>query len=84
MVFDEPNAALDPEAERRLFEKMTSLSKDKCVVYVTHRLSSATTAGQIIVINNGVCIERGTHQELMEKQGMYCDLFNKQAQNYRN
>lgn len=83
MVFDEPNAALDPEAERRLFEKMTSLSKDKCVVYVTHRLSSATTAGQIIVINNGVCIEKGTHQELMDKQGMYCDLFNKQAQNYR-
>lgn len=82
MVFDEPNAALDPDAERRLFEKMVDLSRDKCVVYVTHRLSAATTAGQIIVIDNGVCVERGSHQELMEQKGLYYDLFSKQAQNY--
>lgn len=83
MVFDEPNAALDPDAERRLFEKMTDLGKDKCVVYVTHRLSSATTAGQILVINNGICIEKGTHQELMDQKGSYYDLFSKQAEHYR-
>ena len=83
MVFDEPNAALDPDAERRLFEKMVNLSQDKCVVYVTHRLSSATTAGQILVINNGICCERGTHSELMEQKGLYYDLFSKQAEHYR-
>lgn len=82
MVFDEPNAALDPDAERRLFEKMVDLSKDKCVVYVTHRLSAATTAGQILVINNGICAERGSHQELMDKKGLYFDLFSKQAKSY--
>lgn len=82
MVFDEPNAALDPDAERRLFEKMVDLSKDKCVVYVTHRLSAATTAGQILVINNGVCVEKGSHQELMGQKGLYFDLFSKQAKNY--
>ncbi len=82
MVFDEPNAALDPNAERRLFEKMLDLGKNKCVVYVTHRLSAATTANQIVVINNGECIEKGSHHELMEKKGLYYDLFSKQAKNY--
>ena len=82
MVFDEPNAALDPDAERRLFEKMQDLGRNKCVIYVTHRLSAATTANQIVVINNGECVEKGTHHELMEKKGLYYDLFSKQAQNY--
>lgn len=84
MLFDEPNAALDPDAERNLFEKMVQLGNDKCVVYVTHRLSSATTADQILVINNGICCEMGTHNELMKKKGLYCDLFNKQAEYYRD
>ncbi len=84
MVFDEPNAALDPIAERNLFEKMANLSKDKCVVYVTHRLSSATTANKIIVISNGVCAEEGTHEQLMEKHGIYYELFSKQAEQYQS
>ena len=83
MLFDEPNAALDPDAERNLFEKMISLSKNKCVVYVTHRLSAATTASKILVISNGVCCEMGTHHELMQAKGLYYDLFNKQAEYYR-
>ncbi len=83
MVFDEPNAALDPFAERRLFEKMEELSQDRCVIYVTHRLSSATTAGEIVVINNGSCVEMGTHAELMELKGLYFELFTKQAEKYR-
>lgn len=82
MLFDEPNAALDPNAERRLFEKMANLSKDKCVIYVTHRLSSTTTADQIIVVNNGVCQEKGTHSQLMEQKELYYELFNKQAEYY--
>lgn len=82
MVFDEPNAALDPDAERRLFEKMLDLGRNKCVLYVTHRLSAAMTANQIVVINNGVCVEKGSHQELMDRKGMYYDLFSKQAKNY--
>jgi len=83
MVFDEPNAALDPEAEQRLFLKMRNLSKNKCVLYVTHRLCAATTAGQIIVLKDGTCIEKGTHTQLMKNKKIYYDLFNKQAKNYR-
>lgn len=84
MLFDEPNAALDPDAERNLFEKMVQLGRNKCVVYVTHRLSSATTANQILVIKNGECCEMGTHSELTQLKGQYYDLFNKQAEYYRD
>ena len=83
MIFDEPNAALDPDAERRLFEKMTKLSHSSCVIYVTHRLSSTTTANTVLVIDNGTCREIGSHTELMEQRGLYYDLFRKQAENYR-
>ena len=83
MVFDEPNAALDPDAERRLFEKMSNLSQNSCVIYVTHRLSSTTTADTVLVIDRGMCREKGTHSELMAQKGIYHDLFSKQAENYR-
>ncbi len=83
MLFDEPNSALDPEAERNIFEKMKQLGENKCVIYVTHRLSAATTANQILVIENGQSIEYGTHKELMQLHGRYCDLFNKQAEYYK-
>ncbi len=84
MLFDEPNAALDPESERNLFEKMKQLGKNKCVMYVTHRLSAATTANQILVIENGRGIEYGSHKELMKLNGKYYELFNKQAEYYRD
>ena len=84
MVFDEPNSALDPAAERKLFEKMASLSLNKCVIYVTHRLAAASTADQIIVINNGTCCESGSHKELMEREGLYKELFSKQAEYYQD
>ena len=83
MLFDEPNSALDPEAERNIFEKMKILGKNKCVIYVTHRLSAATTANQILVIENGKGIEYGSHTELLQLKGKYYDLFSKQAEHYR-
>ena len=84
MLFDEPNSALDPEAERNLFEKMKQLGENKCVIYVTHRLSAATTANRILVIENGRSIEYGSHKKLMQLHGRYYDLFNKQAERYRD
>lgn len=83
MVFDEPNSALDPNAEYQLFENMTTLGSGKCVVYVTHRLSSATHASRILVIHNGECCEKGTHNQLMTQKGLYYELFTKQAEHYR-
>ena len=82
IVFDEPNASLDPIAERNLFEKMADLGREKCVIYVTHRLLSTKLADKIIVIDRGRCIEEGQHADLMEQRGKYRELFEKQVSNY--
>lgn len=83
MVLDEPNSALDPKSECELFENMTTLGSGKCVIYVTHRLSTATNASRILVIHNGECCENGTHNQLMGQKGLYYELFTKQAERYR-
>ena len=81
-MFDEPNASLDPIAERNLFEKMADLGRENCVIYVTHRLLSTKLADKIIVVDRGRCIEEGQHAELMERHGKYRELFEKQVANY--
>ena len=83
LLFDEPNSSLDPEAERKVFEKLIQLGNNKCVLFVSHRLSAATTANKILVIENGKSIEYGSHKELMQHKGKYFDLFNKQAEYYK-
>lgn len=83
MIMDEPNAALDPEAENRVFKKLQELSKDKSGIVITHRLSSVFIADRIIVLNNGEVEEIGTHSELILKNGIYKKLFETQAEKYQ-
>ena len=82
LIMDEPTASLDPIAEQDVFNRFNELSKDKISVFVSHRLSGATTAGQIIVLEAGKVAEIGNHEELMAKKGKYFVLFTTQAQNY--
>lgn len=82
MILDEPNSALDPDAEYRLFNKLKNLCKDKCVLFITHRLSSTVNANKIIVIDNGKCVESGNHDQLMRQSGIYYSLFTKQSKQY--
>ena len=82
MILDEPTASLDPIAEQEIFNQFDRLRNNKTTVFVSHRLSSATIADQIIVIENGHLIEKGNHRELMEKQGKYFDLFTTQSKRY--
>lgn len=82
ILMDEPNASLDPEAEYKFFQNMKDICEDKGAIYVTHRMSSVLIADKIIVLDMGRCIEIGTHKELMDKKGIYRDLFLKQAENY--
>ena len=79
---DEPTASLDPIAEQEIFNQFDSLRKDKTTIFVSHRLSSATVASKIIVLEYGEVIEEGTHKELMEKGGRYYELFSTQASRY--
>ncbi len=82
LILDEPTASLDPLAEQDVFARFAELSKNKIAVFVSHRLSSAVTAGNIVVLENGRIVEMGTHDELMKKGGKYYLLFSIQASRY--
>ena len=82
LILDEPTAALDPMAEQEVFHQFTSLGRDKIAVFVSHRLSSATTADKIVVLEQGAVCEIGTHTELMATKGKYYTLFSTQAKHY--
>jgi len=82
MILDEPTASLDPIAEQEIFNQFDRLRNNKTTVFVSHRLSSATIADNILVIEHGELIEQGSHRELMEQQGKYYDLFTTQSKRY--
>lgn len=82
LILDEPNSALDPIAEYELFLRLYDFSKEKTTLFVSHRLSSTAFCDNIIVISDGCVVEKGTHKELMEKDGIYSQLYNSQAQYY--
>ena len=82
LILDEPTASLDPIAEQEIFNQFDKLRKDKTTIFVSHRLSSATVATKIIVLEYGELIEEGTHRELMDKKGKYYELFSTQARRY--
>ncbi len=82
LILDEPTASLDPIAEQEIFNQFDKLRADKTTIFVSHRLSSATIASLIVVLENGQVVESGTHKELMALGGKYCELFSTQAKRY--
>ena len=82
LILDEPTSALDPMAEQEIYRQFEHLSEGKTTLFVSHRLSSATTATKILVMEYGRLIEEGTHTELMQRHGRYYELFTTQAQRY--
>ena len=82
LILDEPTASLDAIAEKQVFDRFTELSRGKLTLFVSHRLSSATSATKIVVIGKGEVVEVGTHSELMKSRGEYYRLFSTQASRY--
>ncbi|MBQ8358401.1 MAG: ABC transporter ATP-binding protein [Oscillospiraceae bacterium] len=82
IILDEPTASLDPMAEQEIFNQFDRLRNNKTTVFVSHRLSSATIADQILVIENGTLIEKGSHTALMAQGGKYAELFTTQSKRY--
>jgi len=82
LILDEPTASLDPMAEQEIFNQFDRLRSDKTTIFVSHRLSSATVASKIAVLEYGKLIEEGDHRTLMAKRGRYYELFSTQAKRY--
>ena len=81
-MLDEPTAALDPVAEYEIYTQFNEMITDKTAVLITHRLSAVQLADKVAVFDEGRLIEYGTHKQLYEKNGIYTDMFTKQAQFY--
>ena len=82
VILDEPSSALDPIAEHTMFENMIRATEGRSVIFISHRLSSATLADRVYMMEDGEIIESGTHAELMKKDGKYAEMFRLQAQSY--
>lgn len=82
VILDEPSSALDPIAEYEMYNRMMTACEDCGVIFISHRLSSAVMADRIYLLENGTVAECGTHEELMAENGIYAEMFRKQAENY--
>ena len=82
IVLDEPTAALDALAEYRLYKSFNGLVGNRTAVYISHRLSSTRFCDRVAMFKDGEMTETGTHEELMEKNGDYAEMFRVQAQYY--
>ena len=82
IILDEPTAALDPISEVQIFKDFETLCKNKTVIYISHRLGATKNVDEIILINNGVIYEKGTHDALMDLDGMYKEMYDSQKSWY--
>jgi ATP-binding cassette subfamily B protein len=80
VLLDEATASLDPENEKQIQEAVSALVKGRTVLVIAHRLKSISGVDNIIVLENGKIAEEGKNDELIEKNGLYANLYNIQQQ----
>ena len=80
VILDEPSAALDPRAEHALFSTLREVLDGRTALFISHRFSTVRGADRIIVLDAGVVVEDGTHDELLAHGGLYADLYRLQSQ----
>ncbi|HEY3258320.1 MAG TPA: ABC transporter ATP-binding protein [Gemmatimonadaceae bacterium] len=83
LILDEPTAALDARAEYEVFLRFSELVAGRMAILISHRFSTVRMADRIIVLEQGSVVEQGTHEELLERRGLYEELFRMQAAGYR-
>ena len=81
-ILDEPSSALDPVSEYKLNKNLIDQAKSDTVIFISHRLSTTRMADRIYLFENGSIKEQGTHEQLMALNGLYREMFDRQAHNY--
>ena len=84
LLLDEPTSQLDPMAEADLYTEFAEMARSKTALFVTHRLGATAITDRILLIDDGKVAEFGTHSELLDKNGIYAQMFNSQKQWYEN
>ena len=79
-IFDEATSNIDAESENLIMEVIRELAEVKSVILISHRLANVTWADQILMIQNGTIIERGSHRQLIEEGGEYAKLYESQKE----
>ena len=83
LILDEPTASLDARSEHEVFERFAELTQGKMALLISHRFSTVRMADRILVLENGLIAEEGSHDELVAQGGRYSEMFELQAANYR-
>ncbi len=81
-LFDEPAAALEPITESRIYKEYDAMTKDKTVIFISHRLDSIKFCPRIIFLEHGKIIEEGSHDSLMKKNAKYREMYEEQSKYY--
>lgn len=84
LVFDEPTAAVDALSEARMFEQLEEITANKTLFLISHRFNTVRTVDRILVLENCVVAEDGSHDELLKKDGLYAKMFMEQAKSYQD
>jgi ATP-binding cassette subfamily B protein len=79
LVLDEATSALDSRTEEEIQKTLDRVARNRTTIMIAHRLSTIVAADQIVVLDNGAIAERGTHEELLQKNGLYAELWQRQA-----